>query len=65
MTMINTDHLPDKVLYVGDPLLRSQFTNSTNPSTIHLVDRHDRLLAKSFVAKQLYPLFVAGQLFFC
>src|SRR6266487_309027 len=61
MTMIDPDHQPDKVLNLGDPLLRPQFTNSRFPSTIGRVDRHSVLLAKWFVAKQLYPISLADQ----
>lgn len=43
--MINAYHQPHKVLHLRDPLLRLQFTNSPNPSTISLVDRHWVLLA--------------------
>jgi hypothetical protein len=60
-TMKDTNHQPDKVLHLCDPLLRAQFTNSLNPSTIGLVDRHGILLAKSFVVKQLYLIFPADQ----
>jgi hypothetical protein len=59
--MINTYYQPDKVLHLRDPLFRSQFTNSLNPSTIGLVDRHRVLLAKWFVAKQLYLISLADQ----
>src|SRR5574338_1391905 len=61
MTMINAYHQPDKVLHVGNPLPRTEFTNSRFPSTIGLVDRHWDLLAKWFVAKQLYPISLADQ----
>ena len=40
VTMKDTNQQPDKVLNLSDPLLWSQFTNSLNPSTIGLVDRH-------------------------
>jgi hypothetical protein len=52
---------PHKVLHLRFPLLWSQFTNSANPSTIALVDRHQNLRVKSFVAKQLYPISFADQ----
>jgi hypothetical protein len=61
MAMKDANHQPDKVLNLCDPLLGSQFTNSLNPSTISLVDRHRDLLAKWFVAKQLYLIFHADQ----
>jgi hypothetical protein len=59
--MKDTNHKPDKVFHLRDALLRAQFTNSLNPSTIGLVDRHGILLAKSFVVKQLYLIFPADQ----
>jgi hypothetical protein len=59
--MKDTNDQPDKVLNLCDPLLRPQFTNSLNPSTIGLVDRHRHLLAKWFVAKQLYLISLADQ----
>ena len=59
--MKKTDDQPHEVLNLGLSLFRTQFTNSLNPSTIGLVDRHERLLEKWFVAKQLYPLFIADQ----
>jgi hypothetical protein len=60
--MINAYHQPNKILNLGDALLRPQYTDSLNPSTIGLVDRHGNLPAKSFVAKQLYPILLADQL---
>jgi len=56
-----TNQQLDKVLHLRFPLFRSQFTNSLNPSTIGLVDRHVKLQAKFLVAKQLYLLFPADQ----
>src|SRR5271157_2824434 len=50
VTMKDTNHQPHKVLYLRDALLRTQFTDSLNPSTIGLVDRHSNLPAKSFFA---------------
>jgi hypothetical protein len=61
VTMKDTNQQPHKVLNLGYALLRSQFTNSLNPSTIGLVDRHSILLAKVFVVKQLYLIFGADQ----
>ena len=61
VTMIDSNHQPDKVLHLCNPLLRTQFTNSRFPSTIGLVDRHWDLLAKWFVAKQLYLISLADQ----
>jgi len=59
--MINANQQSNKVPDLGDPLSRSQFTNSLNPSTIGFVNRHRDLLAKWFVAKQLYPISLADQ----
>jgi hypothetical protein len=59
--MIHTNQQPDKIPNVRDPLVGSQFTNSLNPSTIGLVDRHRDLPEKWFVAKQLYLISPADQ----
>ncbi|WP_345309201.1 hypothetical protein, partial [Candidatus Villigracilis saccharophilus] len=56
--MKNTYQQPYEVLNLCLSLLRTQFTNSLNPSTIGLVDRHWNLRVKSFVVKQLYPISV-------
>src|SRR6266542_2270613 len=48
-TMKHADHQPHKISHLRNPLVRTQFTNSTNPSTIGLVDRHRVLLAKFLV----------------
>jgi hypothetical protein len=42
-------------------LFWTQFTNSLNPSTIGLVDRHWNLRVKSFVTKQLYLISFTDQ----
>lgn len=39
-TLVYPDHQPDKVTHLSDPLTRSQFTNSSHPGIIELVDRH-------------------------
>jgi hypothetical protein len=55
------DHQPDKIPDLRNSLFWSQFTNSANPSTIGLVDRHGFLLVEVFVAKPLYPISHADQ----
>jgi hypothetical protein len=39
-TLVDPNQQPDKVSNLGDPLVRSQFSNSLKPSMILLVDRH-------------------------
>ena len=39
-TLIDPDHQPEKVPYLRNSLVRSQFTNSTHPVMIEFVDRH-------------------------
>ncbi len=48
LTMINSYQQPYKILNLGNSLFWTQFTNSLNPSTIGLVDRHSNLRAKCF-----------------
>ena len=39
-TFVNPDNQPDKIAYLGNPLIRSQYTNLLNPGMIECVDRH-------------------------
>ena len=40
-TFIDTNHQPNEVPDLSDPLRRSQFTNSSQPSIIEAVGRHE------------------------